>query len=160
MKNQNEILKKIIGKLEQNSQTISFAESCTGGRVASAFTAIAGVSSVFNGSCVTYSNEIKQLWLGVEDDVLESYGAVSEQCVSQMLEGVIKLSKSDIAIAISGIAGPDGGSEFKPVGTVYIGILTPNQKEIFHCVFDGDREKIQQKATTFSIEKLANFLEI
>jgi len=160
MKNQNKILKKTIDKLEKNSQTISFAESCTGGRVASAFTAISGVSSVFNGSCVTYSNEIKQLWLGVDDEVLERYGAVSEECVSQMLEGIIKLSKSDIAIAISGIAGPNGGSEFKPVGTVYIGLITPKTKDIFHCLFDGDREQIQQKATTFSIEKLAEFLEI
>lgn len=160
MKNQNKTLKKIVEKLEQQSLSISFAESCTGGRVASAFTAISGVSSIFNGSCVTYSNEIKHLWLGVENDILERYGAVSEQCVSQMLDGIKTKANSDVAIAISGIAGPNGGSELKPVGSVYIGILTPNKKEIFECYFDGDREQIQNKATQFAIDKLANFLEI
>ncbi len=160
MRNQKDTIKAIVAKLDKVSQTISFAESCTGGRVASAFTAISGVSSVFKGSCVTYSNDIKELWLGVDDEIFELYGAVSIECVSQMLDGIVKLANSDYAIAISGIAGPSGGSELKPVGTVYIGILTPNQKEIFHSTFDGDREQIQQKATTFAIEKLANFLEI
>ncbi|MFK5977044.1 MAG: CinA family protein [Sulfurovum sp.] len=160
MKNQHKIVKLIVAILEEDNHTISFAESCTGGRLASAFTAISGVSSVFNGSCVTYSNKIKQLWLGVDDEVLERYGAVSSECVSQMLEGIVKLSKSDYAIAISGIAGPNGGSELKPVGTVYIGLITPKTKEIFHYIFDGDREQIQQKATDFAIGKLANLLKI
>ncbi len=160
MKNQHKIVTLIVAILKKDNHTISFAESCTGGRLASAFTAISGVSSIFNGSCVTYSNEIKHLWLGVDDEVLQRYGAVSEECVSQMLEGIVQLSKSDYAIAISGIAGPNGGSELKPVGTVYIGLTTPKTKEVFNCIFDGDREQIQQKATEFAIEKLANLLEI
>lgn len=148
----------IIDRLRQNGETISFAESCTGGQVVSRFTAISGASDVFNGSCVTYSNEIKHLWLGVSNSVLDKFGAVSEECVSQMLDGIRKMAKSDYAIAVSGIAGPTGGTELKPVGTVYIGILTPLGKEIHHCLFQGDRESVQEQSSTFSIEKLAQSL--
>jgi nicotinamide-nucleotide amidase len=151
---------KIIQYLTKHNQTITFAESCTGGRVAAAFTAISGASNVLNGSVVTYSNDIKHQWLGVSYEVLENFGAVSLECVSLMLQGAIKMAKSDYAIAISGIAGPTGGSEEKPVGTVYIGIQTPHTKEIFHCLFDGDRETIQAKSTQFAIEKLYFLLNL
>jgi nicotinamide-nucleotide amidase len=160
MKNITEITKLIIERLSVESHTISFAESCTGGRIAVAFTAIAGASSVLSGSCVTYSNEIKTLWLGVEETVLENYGAVSQQCVSQMLEGIKNISGADYNIAVSGIAGPSGGTELKPVGTVYIGIQTPFSQEVFHCFFHGDREAIQEQSTVFAIEKLADCLNI
>ena len=84
---------------------------------------------------MTYSNEIKHLWLGVEEKVLENYGAVSQECVSQMLEGIKNLAGSDYAIAVSGIAGPTGGTEEKPVGTVYIGLQTPFSQEVFSLFF-------------------------
>ena len=103
MKNINNLVEKIILKLTEQKQTVSFAESCTGGRIAVAFTTISGASAVLNGSCVTYSNEIKHLWLGVEREVLEEHGAVSSQCVSQMLEGIHKFARSDYAIAVSGM---------------------------------------------------------
>ena len=151
---------KIIKKLTQNKQTITFAESCTGGRIATAFTSISGASSVLNGSCVTYSNDIKNLWLGVENEVLEKFGAVSKPCVSQMLEGIQKMANSDYAIAVSGIAGPSGGTKEKPVGTVYIGLKTPLSKEVFHCHFSGNREAIQEQSTAFAIEKLEEYLNI
>ena len=154
MKNITTITQNIIQTLSQNQQTITFAESCTGGRIAAAFTAISGSSAVLNGSCVTYSNEIKHLWLGVEEKVLESYGAVSQQCVAQMLEGIKSLAGADYAIAVSGISGPTGGSEEKPVGTVYIGLQTPFTQEVFHCFFHGDREQIQEQSVVFAIEKL------
>ena len=154
------LTKKIIDKLTKENHTITFAESCTGGRVASIFTAISGASSVLNGSLVTYSNDIKHQWLKVPYAVLDSKGAVSLECVSYMLEGAKEMAKSDYAIAISGIAGPTGGSQFKPVGTVYIGILTPCKKEIFHCLFDGDREAVQQQSTDFAIEKLAFLINL
>ena len=153
-------IKNIIKKLESLNYTISFAESCTGGRIASAFTSISGVSSVFNGSCVTYSNEIKHLWLGVDDSVLEEFGAVSRECVAGMLSGIKQMAGSDVAIAVSGIAGPSGGSDLKPVGTVYIGISMPDDEEIFHCLFEGSRDEIQTLATDFAINKLANKLNI
>ena len=159
MENTNELVEKIITKLTKEQQTISFAESCTGGRIAAAFTTISGASNVLNGSCVTYSNEIKHKWLGVENDILEEFGAVSQECVSQMLDGIQKMAQSDYAIAVSGIAGPTGGTEFKPVGTVYIGLLTPTSKEIFHCHFKGSREEVQEQSTSFAIEKLAKTLK-
>ena len=158
MKNIKNITEKIIKELTKNKQTITFAESCTGGRIAAEFTAISGASNILNGSCVTYSNEIKHLWLGVEEKVLENYGAVSQQCVAQMLEGIQNLAGSDYAIAVSGIAGPTGGTEEKPVGTVYIGIQTPFSQEVFHCFFHGDREQIQEQSVVFAIEKLAEVL--
>lgn len=160
MKRLNNIVEKIIQELTRQQQTITFAESCTGGRIAAAFTAISGASAVLNGSCVTYSNEIKHLWLGVDNEVLEQYGAVSAQCVSQMLDGVQNLAKSDYAIAVSGIAGPTGGSELKPVGTVYIGLKTPLYQEVFHCQFSGSREAVQEQSTIFAIEKLGEILNI
>ena len=159
MKNNHKTIEQIIQKLSKQQQTISFAESCTGGRIAAAFTAVSGASSILHGSCVTYSNDIKHLWLGVENSILEEFGAVSEICVSQMLDGIKKMANSDYAIAASGIAGPTGGTTFKPVGTVYIGILTPSNKEIFHCLFKGSREEVQEQATQFSIDKLAKALQ-
>ncbi len=160
MKNINNLVEKIILKLTEQKQTVSFAESCTGGRIAAEFTAISGASAILEGSCVTYSNEIKHLWLGVETEVLEQYGAVSSQCVSQMLEGIQKFARSDYAIAVSGIAGPTGGSELKPVGTVYIGLKTPSSQEIFHCNFSGLREAVQEQSTVFAIKKLGEILNI
>ena len=160
MKNINNLVEKIIQELTKESQTITFAESCTGGRIAAAFTAVSGASNVLNGSCVTYSNEIKHLWLGVDEEVLENFGAVSQPCVAQMLEGIQRLAGSDYAIAVSGIAGPTGGTELKPVGTVYIGLQTPFFQEVFHCNFSGSREAIQEQSTVFAIEKLAEILNI
>ncbi len=160
MKNIKELTEKIIQKLTQEGETISFAESCTGGRIAAAFTAISGASEVLHGACVTYSNDIKHLWLGVSNEVLEQQGAVSQECVSQMLDGIQKMAGSDYAIAVSGIAGPTGGTEFKPVGTVYIGLTTPFSKEVFHCHFDGSRDEVQEQSTFFAIEKLAEVLKI
>lgn len=160
MKNIQDLVEKIIHKLAKEGQTISFAESCTGGRIAAAFTSISGASDVLHGSCVTYSNDIKHLWLGVSNEVLEKQGAVSRACVSQMLDGIQKMAGSDYAIAVSGIAGPTGGTEFKPVGTVYIGLLTPFSKEVFHCNFSGSRDAVQEQSTVFAIEKLAEVLEI
>ncbi|WP_415407592.1 CinA family protein [Sulfurovum sp. CS9] len=160
MKNIHNIVEKIIQNLTEQNQTITFAESCTGGRIAAAFTAISGASEILDGSCVTYSNDIKHLWLGVENEVLDKYGAVSSQCVSQMLEGIQRLAGSDYAIAVSGIAGPTGGTELKPVGTVYIGLQTPFSQEVFHCNFSGPREAIQEQSTVFAIEKLAEILNI
>lgn len=160
MKNIKNLTERIIQELTQKGQTISFAESCTGGRIAAAFTSISGASEVLHGACVTYSNEIKHQWLGVSEEVLENYGAVSEPCVAQMLTGIQKMTNSDYAIAVSGIAGPTGGTEFKPVGTVYIGVLTPFDQEVFHCHFSGPREAVQEQSTEFAIKKIADVLKI
>lgn len=156
-------VEKIIQKLASDKHTISFAESCTGGRLAAAFTSVGGASDVFDGSVVSYSNEIKQAWLGVTQQTLEKYGAVSSQCVEEMLRGITTLTetiRSDYALAVSGIAGPTGGTETKPVGTVYIGVKTPTSQEVYHCVFDGDRNSVQEQSTAFAIRKLEEYLKI
>jgi len=153
-------IEKIIEKLTSQNQTISFAESCTGGRIAVAFTSVSGASAVLDGSVVTYSNAIKHTWLNVDNDVLERFGAVSSQCVAQMLDGIKNLSGANYALAVSGIAGPSGGTEEKPVGTVYIGLQTPFSQEVFQCFFHGEREHIQEQSTAFAIEKITEVLQI
>jgi nicotinamide-nucleotide amidase len=160
MERYHETTTRIIKKLTENRQSVTCAESCTGGRIAAAITSVSGASAVFHGSVVTYSNEIKHLWLGVDEEILNTYGAVSRQCVEQMLTGVIHLAGADYAIAVSGIAGPTGGTPEKPVGTVYIGIQTPFSQEVFQCFFHGSREQIQNQSVAFALEKLAELLDI
>lgn len=145
---------KIINRLTKRNQTISFAESCTGGRIVAEFTAISGASSVLNGSCITYSNKIKSQWLGVSEQTLIEYGAVSQQCVEEMLNGITKLASADCAIAVSGIAGPTGGTKDKPVGSVYIGIKAYEKNTIELHLFKGDRTSIQAQATSTAIALL------
>ena len=146
---------EIIEHLRAKNRTITFAESCTGGRIAAAFTAIPGVSSILNGSCVTYSNEIKSKWLGVSKETLAKHGAVSKECVEEMLEGILSMSNADYAIAVSGIAGPTGGTEKKPVGTVYIGVESKEGiTTVQHYLFQGDRKTIQDQATKTAITLL------
>ena len=154
MENTRNTVEKLIKTLSRQKQTVSFAESCTGGRIAAAFTAIPGASNILHGSVVSYSNEIKHRWLDVSRETLETYGAVSRACVEEMLNGIQKLAESDYAIAVSGIAGPTGGTELKPVGTVYIGIKTPFSQEVYHCHFHGSREEIQEQSVIFAVRKL------
>jgi len=142
---------EVINTLKEKNQTISFAESCTGGRIASAFTAISGASSVLNGSCVTYSNEIKSQWLGIDEQIFLEYGAVSSKCVEAMLKGIVKMAKAEHGIAVSGIAGPTGGTDEKPVGTVYLGVNINGNITVEHHLFQGDRESIQTQATEVAI---------
>jgi nicotinamide-nucleotide amidase len=150
------IIENLIEILSERKQTVSFAESCTGGRIAAAFTAVSGSSAILHGSCVTYANRIKEEWLGVPREILETKGAVSQECVEYMLEGMEKMADSDYTLAVSGIAGPTGGTELKPVGTVYIGVRTPDGKnEVHYCLFKGDRHQVQDQATSFAIELLA-----
>jgi len=145
---------EIINILKDKKETITFAESCTGGRIASAFTAISGASSVLDGSVVSYANQIKSQWLGVKEETLIKYGAVSKECVKEMLNGIVKMANAHCAIAVSGIAGPTGGSDKKPVGTVYIGIIYNKQIIIEHHLFDGNREAVQEQAKDTAIALL------
>lgn len=155
MKDLEKTIENLIKVLGCRGQTVSFAESCTGGRIAAAFTAVSGSSEILHGSCITYANEIKEQWLGVSKETLEDKGAVSAECVEQMLRGMQKMAASDYTLAVSGIAGPTGGTEFKPVGTVYIGLLTPDgESKVHHCLFKGNRHQVQDQATGFAIELL------
>ena len=155
-------LETILGELlKQRNATIATAESCTGGRLAAALNAQSGSSAYFMGSVVAYANEVKEQVLGVEHDTLMQYGAVSEQTVRQMAEGVRRLMHTDYAIATSGIAGPDGGTEDKPVGTVWIAWATPwgTWAERFQFGVARLREQITLRAVTESLVGLVKILK-
>jgi len=145
------ILKAIIEYLSAKNMKITFAESCTGGALANRFISFSGASAIIDGSFVTYSNEIKSSWLGVNENTLIKFGAVSRECVYEMAEGARRKAKADIAIAISGIAGPGGAVEGKPVGTVYICIKSDSKEVIKRLNLDGDRVYIQQKSVDWAI---------
>lgn len=147
-------LGQLLGEqLLQRGWYIAVAESCTGGGVAAAITATPGSSNWFEYGIVSYANSAKQQLLGVSAATLECEGAVSEAVVIEMACGVLALAQADIAVAISGIAGPDGGSPGKPVGTVWFAWVTAS-KEIKTEVkkFNGDRVAIQKQAVIFALE--------
>ncbi len=150
-------LQKILRK---NKRTITTAESCTGGLIAHLITSISGSSDIFNGSIVSYANKIKIKELKVKEKTLKKHGAVSKKVVSQMLKGAINKFEADYAIAVSGIAGPNGGSKNKPVGTVFIGICDKkNNQKIKRFLFKGTRKDIQIQASKASLKKILNFIE-
>lgn len=139
---EDDTLETCIGKLLKGTgRTISTAESCTGGSIAALLTSVAGSSEYFLGSVVSYANSVKSGVLGVDEKIIEEHGAVSSQCVAAMAEGVRKLTGSDFSIATSGIAGPGGGSDAKPVGLVWIGVSSHKSTETFSMVFKGDRKR-------------------
>ncbi len=141
-------------KLTERGMTLAVAESCSGGAVASKFTAMAGASAYFLCGVVSYSNEAKENVLGVDKQALIDYGAVSEQVACQMADGVKRISGSDYAVATTGIAGPTGGSEAKPVGTVWFGVATPN-RTFAVCINCGtERSQIIARATATAISLL------
>jgi nicotinamide-nucleotide amidase len=145
--------------LKKNNKTITCAESCTGGLVASLITKISGSSNIFNGSIVTYSNKIKNQELNVKNETLEKFGAVSYEVVNEMLDGVIKKFNANFAIAISGIAGPNGGDINKPVGTVVIGISNSENNIINIYNFNGLREEVQIQAAKTSLKEILKFIK-
>lgn len=116
--------------LNERNMTITTAESCTGGLIAKMITDVSGSSAVFNCGIVSYSNEIKHTLLGVSNETLETYGAVSEQTVREMAAGALKVAKADIAVAVSGIAGPSSDGTNKPVGLIYIAVATKTTVKI------------------------------
>ena len=154
-------LETILGnQLKARHQTIATAESCTGGRLAAALNAQSGSSAYYMGSIVAYDNTIKEQVLGVKHSTLEKYGAVSEQTVREMAEGVRALMNTDYAIATSGIAGPTGGTPDKPVGTVWIAWATPDgtTAECYHFGVAREREQITQRAVTAALVELIKSL--
>ena len=141
------INKKVIKKLIRKKITISVAESCTGGLIASEITSVPNSSNIFNLGLVTYSNQSKEKLLKIKKQNLKKYGAVSAQICKDMVENLFKISKTDICISITGIAGPSGGSKLKPVGLVYIGIKFKKNCKIYMYNFNEklERNKIQKK---------------
>lgn len=144
--------------LKERDLTVSCAESCTGGNIAHRITLQPGSSDYFLGSVVSYANDVKTRVLGVPQKYIDKYGAVSQEVVEAMAEGVTKLTRSDCAISTSGIAGPNGGTRLKPVGTVWIGVKYGN-KIVSECRrFEGERIDVIDSATAHGMVMLINLL--
>ena len=144
----------IVELLTSNSLTLCTAESCTGGMIAARLVDIPGVSAVFKEGFVTYSNKAKRARLGVKKSTLLKHGAVSEQTVKEMVKGGIFAAKTDICLAVSGLAGPDGGTEEKPVGTVFIGCGIKGKINISEFHFKGERNEIRERTVTEALALL------
>ena len=136
---------QIISKLIEKNITIATAESCTGGSLGKIITSVPGASSIYGYGFITYANEAKERLLGVLPETLEKYGAVSQQTATQMAQGAKKVSGSDIAVSVTGIAGPGGGTEEKPVGLVYIAIAHNNGIEFKKLNLKGTRDEIREQ---------------
>ena len=146
----------LIKKLVKKKLKISFAESCTGGMLSSAITSISGASKVFNIGLITYSNHAKIKFLKVNKNIIEKYGAVSHECCFAMVKNLSKISKANINVSITGIAGPKGGTKQKPVGLVFIGIKKGNKIIIKKNLFNSKNRKAIQKATVKKALQLVN----
>ncbi|MBL7002510.1 MAG: CinA family protein [Gammaproteobacteria bacterium] len=136
------------------------AESCTGGLIAKQCTDLAGSSAWFDRAFITYSNAAKVEMLGVAPQLIEKHGAVSQQVVDSMAKGAIKNSLAQTAIAVSGVAGPTGGSKEKPVGTVWIGVNVNNKVLTQCCLFEGNRAQIREQSAEFSVNWLIEILSL
>lgn len=150
---------ELVTLLRSEKLTIATAESCTGGLIAKLITDVPGSSATFVGGMVSYSNEMKMKWLGVTRETLDRYGAVSENTVSEMLDGIRIQTGARLAIAVSGIAGPTGGIPEKPVGTVYIGVSFHGRKRIERFLFQGSREKVRIQSARKAAEMILDIIQ-
>jgi len=148
------ILVHIIEKLSAVNKKITFAESCSGGLLSYYFTKNNGASQVLDGSLITYANALKENWLAVDHELIEEEGAVSAKVVAQMSDGALNVSDADYALSISGIAGDGGGTELKPVGTVYVGVRSKEQSKEVHLQLQGDRNYVQEQSVLYAIKML------
>ena len=161
---QDDTLQECIGRmLVSSGLTLSAAESCTGGMISSMFTSVPGSSEYYLGSVTSYANSVKTGILGVDPEIIDKFGAVSSECVAAMAQGVRRITGSDYSVATSGIAGPGGGSEVKPVGTVWIGVSSQYGTETYKMVFKGDRKRNIERFTANALNilriKLVNELK-
>jgi len=153
----NKLSQKIVKLLKKKKLKISVAESCTGGMLSSALTSVSGSSKVFTLGLVTYSNQSKNRLLKVPKQIIKKYGAVSVQCCFSMLNNLSKISKSNVAVSITGIAGPSGGTKQKPVGLVYVGLKKANKVKINRFLFKNKgRSNVQRVAVKKALELVLN----
>tara|TARA_X000001036_G_C20059483_1_gene554380 strand:+ start:33 stop:494 length:462 start_codon:yes stop_codon:yes gene_type:complete len=140
-------MKSLVQILIKKKLKISFVESCTGGLLASSITSISGASKIFDLGLVTYSNQAKIKVLKINKNIIRKYGAVSYECCLSMVNNLSKISKANINVSITGIAGPKGGTKQKPIGLVYIGIKKGNKTQINKCLFKSKKRSSIQKST-------------
>ena len=151
---------KVVKRLMEKDYHISFAESCTGGLTAATIVSVADASKVFDVSFVTYANEAKIKYLGVQQDVIEQFGVVSEEVARQMAAGVAKEAQSEVGIGITGIAGPSGGTKTKPVGMVCFGICITGQTKTYTMQFGNiGRNEVRKKSVDFVLQQLLEDME-
>ena len=151
-------MNSLIKKLNKKKLKISFAESCTGGLLANTITSISGASKVFNMGFITYSNQAKIKILKISKNIIKKYGAVSPECCKAMVVNLSKISKANINVSITGIAGPNGGTKKKPVGLVYIGIKKGNKIIIIKNLFKSKKRKSIQRSAVKKAIKAVNSL--
>ena len=148
-----QLAQSLVARLKVASLTLTTVESCTGGLVAAAITAVAGSSKVFGYGFVTYANQAKMAMVGVPEDLLKHYGAVSPEVAAAMAGGGLQAAQSDLALAITGIAGPDGATATKPVGLVYFALARRHGAMVIRReVFNGDRQSIRQQAVHYGLK--------
>lgn len=153
------IEEKIVRLLTVKNKTISVAESCTGGLLAQRLTSAPGASTVFGFGVVSYSARAKKAFLKVKPSLIRRYGEVSKEVALAMAKGIQEVSQSDYSISITGIAGPTGGTSQKPVGTVYLSLLSQKAAHIKKCLLRGNRNQIRMKATTIALHWLHQVLK-
>jgi len=153
------MVQRIAAQLLQKQQKICTAESCTGGLIAKTFTDLAGSSDWFDRGFVTYSNQSKSDMLAVPASSSGGYGAASEAVATAMASGALRHSEADFAIAVTGVAGPGGGSDEKPVGTVWIAIASRPQSLAIKCLFAGDREAVRQATLLRALKEILAILD-
>lgn len=153
------IKEQLAQELQKKKWTLATAESCTGGLLSSLFTQISGSSQWFEGAIVSYSNRAKQHLLGVPEQILSKYGAVSKETALAMAQGIHNQFNTQLGIAITGIAGPGGGSQEKPVGLVHFGFYIEQYSWAVECIFSGNRLEIQQQAALFAIDEIYSRLK-
>jgi nicotinamide-nucleotide amidase len=152
---QEDTLQNCIGRiLEAAGKTISVAESCTGGLISHLFTSIPGSSVYYLGSVTSYANSVKERVLGVPAEIIKKHGAVSSECAAAMASGVRELTGSNFSVATTGIAGPGGGSEEKPVGTVWVGVSSEEGTETFKIQYKGDRIRNIERFAAYALNKI------
>ena len=152
-------IERLFTLLKDRDWMITTAESCTGGMISAALTDKAGSSAYFDRGFITYSNEAKIELLDVNPITIKAYGAVSEQCARLMARGAYAHSNADIAVSVTGIAGPGGESVDKPVGLVFIGLATANEAMVFRHEFDGDRASIRNQTVKAALQHVIDYLQ-
>ena len=153
------LAEEVVKMLKNVGMTVTTVESCTGGLISATLVDVAGASAVLNQAYVTYANGAKQSLVGVKAETLEAYGAVSEQTAREMAEGGAKAANADAALAVTGIAGPDGGTAEKPVGLVYIGCYVNGNTVVERNVFSGNRREVREQSVGAALALLKRQLQ-
>ena len=153
------LAEEVVKMLKNAGMTVTTVESCTGGLISATLVDVAGASAVLNQAYITYANEAKQSLVGVKAETLEAYGAVSEQTAREMAEGGAKAANADASLAVTGIAGPDGGTPEKPVGLVYIGCHVNGNTVVERNVFSGSRREVREQSVGAALELLKRQLQ-